>query len=165
MRRYETVIIIDPDLSEEDRLSLFDRLKEIVSHQAGLLVHIDEWGIRKLAYEVKKKPRGYYIRLDYCGRGNLVEELERNLRIDDRAMKYITVFLEDQVDMDQIREEMMQAEAEADAETARVEQETKSELKAVVEPPENLQAEGTDAVEEASEKPETEETPQKKEEE
>jgi hypothetical protein len=67
--------------------------------------------------------------------------------------------------MDQIREEMMQAEAEADAETARVEQETKSELKAVVEPPENLQAEGTDAVEEASENPETEETPQKKEEE
>jgi small subunit ribosomal protein S6 len=113
MKRYETIMIIDSDLSEDNRHSLLERLKDIISHQAGLLVHLDDWGIRKLAYEVKKKYRGHYIRLDFCGRGTLVEELERNLRIDDRILKFITVLLAGQVDMDQIREEMMQAEAEA----------------------------------------------------
>jgi small subunit ribosomal protein S6 len=112
MRRYETIFIIDPDLSEEERTPLFERLKDLFSQHNGLLVVIDEWGAKKLAYEIKKKARGYYVRLDYCGTGVLVNEIERFFRIDDRILKYMTVLLEKDVDIESVKEEMAKAEAE-----------------------------------------------------
>jgi small subunit ribosomal protein S6 len=86
MKRYETFIIVDPDVLDEDRNQFLDRLKGVISDQQGILVLVDEWGSRKLAYEIKKKSRGYYVRLDYCGTGALVDELERLFRIDDRII-------------------------------------------------------------------------------
>jgi len=110
MRRYETIIIIDPDLSDDERDPVFVRLKEVISQQGGLLVLIDEWGSKKLAYEIKKKARGYYIRLDYCGTAALINELERVCRIDDRMLKYMTILLEADVDIGNIEKEMAESE-------------------------------------------------------
>jgi small subunit ribosomal protein S6 len=112
MRRYETIIIIDPDLSDEERDPVFGRLKELISQQGGLLVLLDEWGIKKLAYEIKKKARGYYIRLDYCGTATLIKELERFCRIDDRILKYMTILLEADVDIGNVEKEMAERETE-----------------------------------------------------
>jgi small subunit ribosomal protein S6 len=112
MRRYETIFIIDPDLSEEGRDPLFERLKDLFPQHNGLLVMVDEWGAKKLAYEIKKKARGYYVRLDYCGTGILVNEIERFFRIDDRVLKYMTVLLEKNVDIETVKEEITRAEAE-----------------------------------------------------
>jgi small subunit ribosomal protein S6 len=112
MRRYETIFIIDPDLSEEGRAPLIERLKDLFLQNNGLVVVIDEWGARKLAYEIKKKARGYYVRLDYCGSGTLVNEIERFFRIDDRVLKYMTVLLEKDVDIDSVKEEIARTEAE-----------------------------------------------------
>ena len=103
MRRYETFVIIDPDVSEEDRTGFYDRVKELIHGYDGFLAVIDEWGIQKLAYQIKKKPRGYYVRFDYCGTGPLVDELERNFRIDDRILKFMTVLLEPEADLDAIK--------------------------------------------------------------
>lgn len=103
MRRYETIVIIDPDLGEEDRIGLLDRIKEIIPQQNGVFLQEDLWGIKKLAYDIKKKPRGYYARLDYCAMGPAVSELERFCRIDDRVMKYLTVQLAEDVDPEQIK--------------------------------------------------------------
>jgi small subunit ribosomal protein S6 len=111
MRRYETICIIDPDISEDQRTPLFDRIKDSIAKENGLLVLQDEWGMRKLAYEIKKKHRGYYVRLDYCGTGDLVNEIERFFRIDDRVIKYMTVLLDDQADPEKVKEEMDKAEA------------------------------------------------------
>lgn len=112
MRRYETVFIIDPDLSDEERTPLFERLKPLFPQLDGLLVMIDEWGTRKLAYEIKKKPRGYYVRLDYCGTGALVNEIERFFRIDDRVLKYMTVLIDQDADIESLKAEIARAEAE-----------------------------------------------------
>ncbi len=116
MRRYETIVIVDPDIGEEKRTPVFDRIRELVPQKGGLLVELDEWGSRKMAYEIKKKKRGYYLRVDYCGTGALVDEMERQFRIDDRVLKYMTILLEDDADMARIQEKMSQAEeAEAQA--------------------------------------------------
>ena len=112
MRRYETIFIIDPDLSEEGRAPLFERLEDLFLQHNGLLVMVDEWGARKLAYEIKKKARGFYVRLDYCGAGILVNEIERFFRIDDRVLKYMTVLIEKDVDVESVKEEIARAEAE-----------------------------------------------------
>ena len=110
MRRYETFIIIDPDLSDEERTPIFEKVKGLIQQEECLLVMLDEWGARRLAYEIKKKSRGYYVRLDYCGTGKLVDEMERFLRIDDRVMKYMTVLLDKYADIELIKEEMANAE-------------------------------------------------------
>ena len=110
MRRYETIVIVDPDLGEERRTPIFDRIRELVPQKGGLVVEFDEWGARKMAYEIKKKKRGFYLRVDYCGTGDLVKEMERQFRIDDRVLKYMTILLEDDVDMESIQEKMSQAD-------------------------------------------------------
>ena len=110
MRRYETFIIIDPDLSDEERSPIFEKVKDLIQQEECLLVMLNEWGARRLAYEIKKKSRGYYVRLDYCGTGKLVDEMERFFRIDDRVMKYMTVLLDKYADIELIKEEMAKAE-------------------------------------------------------
>jgi len=110
MRRYETFIIIDPDLSDEERSPVFEKVKDLIQQEECLLIMLDEWGDRRLAYEIKKKSRGYYVRLDYCGTGKLVEEIERFSRIDDRVMKYMTVLLDKHADMELLKEEIAKAE-------------------------------------------------------
>ena len=118
MRRYETIVIVDPDIGEEQRTPVFDRIRELVPQKGGLVVELDEWGARKMAYEVKKKKRGYYLRVDYCGTGDLVNEMERQFRIDDRVLKYMTILLEEDVDMEGIQEKLSQARAAEEAPTA-----------------------------------------------
>ena len=124
MRRYETIVIIDPDLSEEARDPLFEKIKDLISRQEGFLIVSDEWGTQKLAYEIRKKVRGHYVRLDYCGTGALVSELERSFRIDDRILKYMTVLLEKDVDVESFKQEEEPGDPEvtdkpsADKETA-----------------------------------------------
>jgi small subunit ribosomal protein S6 len=116
MRRYETIVIVDADVSESDRVSLFNRIQEIIPQLEGVLIKEDLWGIKKLAYEIKKKPRGYYARYDYCGMGPLVDELERFFRIDDRVLKYLTVLLDSDADIEKIQAELEAAETASDAE-------------------------------------------------
>jgi len=111
MRRYETIVIIDPDLSNEQRLPIFEKLKDLIARQDGFLVVVDEWGDKRLAYEIKKRSRGYYVRLDFCGTGALVNEMERFFRIDDSVLKYMTVLLDKDADVERIKEQMAEAEA------------------------------------------------------
>lgn len=120
MRRYETVCIIDPDVTEEQRGSLLGRIDEIIEQQNGLPVVTDEWGVRKLAYPIKKRLRGDYVRFEYCGQGTLVDEIERFFRIDDRALKYMTVVLDKDADLEKVKQEIAEAaEAKEKAEAAQ----------------------------------------------
>jgi small subunit ribosomal protein S6 len=114
MRRYETIIITDPDLSAEQRDPILQRVADVVSQGDGYLALTDEWGARKLAYEIKKKDRGYYIRLDFCGTGAVVNEMERFFRIDDRVLKFMTVLIDKSADIEKIKEEIAAAQREAE---------------------------------------------------
>jgi len=114
MRRYETIVIADPDLSAEQRDPLLQRVSDVVKQGDGYLALTDEWGARKLAYEIKKKNRGYYIRFDFCGTGAVVNEMERFFRIDDRVLKYMTVLLDKAADIEKIKEEIAEAQSKAE---------------------------------------------------
>ncbi len=113
MRRYETIIITDPDLSAEEREPVLQRITDVVNQGDGYLVLTDEWGARKLAYEIKKKDRGYYIRFDFCGTGAVVNEMERFFRIDDRVLKHMTVLLDETADIEKIKEEIAAIQSNA----------------------------------------------------
>jgi len=118
MRRYETFVIIDPDISQEQREPVLERVRELITQQDGFLVFEDVWGEKKLAYEIKKKERGYYVRFDYCGLAPLVNEIERFFRIDDRALKYMTVVLDKDADLEKVKEEKAAADSQREAESA-----------------------------------------------
>ncbi|WP_300668771.1 30S ribosomal protein S6 [Desulfoluna sp.] len=118
MRRYETVFILDPDLGEEVRNQRYEKVKEVIAAFNGVMIEFDDWGVRKLAYEISKKSRGQYVRVDYCGDGALISELERNFRLDDKFLKFMTIILGDDVNPADVIAEREQAEAaaaEADA--------------------------------------------------
>lgn len=127
MRRYETIVIADPDLSEDQRNPLLDRMREIIAQEGGFVIETDEWGNRKLAYEIKKKPRGYYVRLEYCGMGPAVDELERFFKIDDRVLKFMTIVLDKDADEEAIKAAIAEAEAKAAEEEKEAESETPAE--------------------------------------
>jgi len=106
LRQYETTFIIDPDLSEDGRGQIFEKIRTLIEKEKGLIVDFDEWGQRKLAYEIRKKTRGYYVCVNFCGSTQLVDELERTSRLDDKVMKYMTILLEDDVDVDKVKAKM-----------------------------------------------------------
>ena len=112
MRRYEQIVILDSDLPEDERSPVFDRLKELIPQYKGFLIDIDEWGTKKLAYDIKKKPRGFYAQVNFCGFGDLVDEMERFFRIDDRILKYMTVLLDKEADVEAIKAEMAEKKAQ-----------------------------------------------------
>ena len=119
MNHYETIFIVDPDTPEADQDSIFEKLKLTISDD-GKLIMFDDWGSRKFAYEIKKKKQGRYVRLDYCGVGTLVDELERLFRLDYRILKYMTVLLDKDVDPESLMP--VEDEPEATAETAETEE-------------------------------------------
>jgi small subunit ribosomal protein S6 len=104
---------MDPDLSQDQRNQVVQRVEELVGQMDGFLVFTEDWGERELAYDIKKRSRGYYVRFDYCGLSPLVNEIERFFRIDDRALKYMTVLLDKTVDLAKIKEEQAEAAAKA----------------------------------------------------
>ena len=124
MRRYETIVIIDPDLSDEERKPVIDRINDLFPQLEGFVVMFDDWGNRKLAYPIKKKSRGYFVRIDFCGTGSLVDEMERFFRIDDRVLKYMTVLVEKDVDIEGVKQEMAEAETKAQEAARLSERET-----------------------------------------
>lgn len=117
MRRYETITILVPELSEDDRKALSERIVTLLDSNDGFIVEVDDWGLRKLAYEIKKKPRGHYIRFDYCGTGATVKEFERLMGINDSFMKYMTVLLDDSIDADEIKAQLAEKEKEKEAQS------------------------------------------------
>ena len=118
MRRYETVFITDADVSEDERNQVFERTKDLISRHDGFLVRFDEWGVKKLAYEIRKKSRGCYVCIDYGGDGIIVEEMERSFRIDDKVLKFMTILLAEDVDIESLKEEQIQAGEDAVEEQA-----------------------------------------------
>ena len=114
MRRYETIVILSPDLPEEKRQTLCDQVVDQIGQHQGFLAETDVWGNRRLAYDIRKKSRGFYVRFDYCGEAALVDELERRFQINDAYLKYMTVVLDKAVDLKAVKEEAAQAQAEAE---------------------------------------------------
>ena len=131
MRRYETVFIIDPDASAEQRTAILDRVNNEIEKYQGVLLQFDEWGLRKMAYPVRKKPRGYYVLCEYCGdKGELISEIERFFRIDDNVMKYMTVQTSDDIDPETAKAELEARKAQVPPEVDAVEAQAATEAKA-----------------------------------
>jgi small subunit ribosomal protein S6 len=90
MNKYELLFILDPELEEEARTSYIERIKGIID-EAGELEAVDEWGSRKLAYEINKKNEGYYVKMNFKSTPEIPKELVRVFRISEAVMRHLIV--------------------------------------------------------------------------
>ncbi len=126
MRRYETIYILRPTLGENEINTVIENTNAIIGSGGGEIIALDKWGLRKLAYLIKKESNGYYVFCDYGTSPDNVAEMERKFRIDDAVLKYMTVKIADFVDADGIvaaREAYEAAKIAAAEKLARQEEE------------------------------------------
>lgn len=130
-REYETIFIIRADANEEERKRVFDRIDKVMDTLDGHILQRDDWGKRKLSYRMKKHSHGVYYYYRYLAYGDLVAELERNFRLLEPVLKFLTVKLGDDLDRDaRIAEDQEAAAAAASAqEAAEAEVEAEADVK------------------------------------
>ncbi len=87
MRDYEMMVIIDPDIGDEAITNSINKLKQIITDNGGEVEKIDEWGKRKLAYEIRHKKEGYYVVYEFKAEPSLPDKLRRELRLNRNFMR------------------------------------------------------------------------------
>jgi len=88
---YESTFIVDAHLSTEQIESTIKKYSELIEKNGGVVVQVDRWGKRRLAYEIAKKQYGYYVYIRFDAEGSLIKVLEREYKLDDRVIRYLTV--------------------------------------------------------------------------
>ncbi len=95
MRKMETLLLLSPEQTTEQREQVLSLLSDVITREGGEILAVDHWGMRDLAYPVRKQMRGYYVRFEYMAPSPLVAELERVIRIQDDIFKFISVRLDE----------------------------------------------------------------------
>lgn len=90
MVNYEVMFIIDPSLEDEKKDAAVERVKSVIASE-GEVEKVDVWGLRKLAYPIRKKNEGYYAVIEFKAEPTLPAELDRRLKISDDFMRHIIV--------------------------------------------------------------------------
>ncbi len=127
MRHYETTCILRPGLGETGFTEVMERTCAIVTADGGSIIDLDRWGLRKLAYPIKKESQGYYFCLNCAATQAAVLEMERIFRIDDRVLRYLTIKLHEEIDETGIAEEKERIAAIAAAKAAAAEAAARAE--------------------------------------
>jgi small subunit ribosomal protein S6 len=120
MRRYEQIYILRPSLSEDEINTVIENTNQVITDEEGSIISIVKWGMKKLAYPIKKELQGYYVFSDFAATPAAVAEVERKFRIDDSVLKYLSIKLSDSISA----EEIEAAQNEAAAKAVSLEQET-----------------------------------------
>ena len=91
MNQYEVMYVIDPTLEDSARTELINRFSDLVKKNGGEVDRVDEWGKRRLAYAIQYKTEGYYVLMYIKAPADLPREIERNMKINDSVLRYLTV--------------------------------------------------------------------------
>ncbi|MEG8990334.1 30S ribosomal protein S6 [Ignavibacteria bacterium 4148-Me] len=91
---YESVVIINAALEDEQVEATISRLREVITTHGGEIVDIDRWGRKRLAYPIQKAKSGYYVIIRFNAPTNLISILERSLRLDENVIRYLTIALD-----------------------------------------------------------------------
>ena len=133
MTCYETLFVIKPTLTEEEIAAEIAKIKDVLTKEGAELLATNDMGMRKLAYPVEKNDRGYYTVLFYKAEGTVINELERNLKINEEVLKFLTVKYSKNKELAQFDKLVAQANrkaAAAEAAPAKVEPEATAEAEA-----------------------------------
>lgn len=94
MNQYETVFILTPVLSEDQMKEAVKKFQDYLKDNGAETVHEEHWGMRKLAYPIQKKSTGFYHLIEFKADGELISNLETELKRDERVIRFLTVKLD-----------------------------------------------------------------------
>jgi small subunit ribosomal protein S6 len=117
-REYETIYILRPNTPNEGVAEVNTRIKNVIEGMGGKIIKVDNWGKRRLAYEVAKERKGIYLYWQYLAQPGIVEETERNLRMLDSVIRYLTVKVDENIDVTARPSEIDETSYEKAAQTA-----------------------------------------------
>ncbi len=129
---YETVFITKPDMADDTLKGLQEKLKGIVTQYDGEVIAQEDWGSKKLAYTIQKESRGRYTYLAFSGRGGLVSEIERNLRLNEGVIRFLSVQTAKEFSLDAFnkRKEALKAQAKRREEEREAKREERARQRA-----------------------------------
>lgn len=102
MRMYEILLLLHPEITDERISAIVGRMEGLISGAGGKVTEIDQWGVRKLAYKVRKQPKGYYTLVKCAAPTAILTELERTLKLTEDCLRFMTVNLEQEVEAAQL---------------------------------------------------------------
>ena len=117
-REYETIYILRPNTPNEGVAEVNTRIKNVIEGMGGKVIKVDNWGKRRLAYEVAKERKGIYLYWQYLAQPGVVEEAERNLRMLDNVIRYLTTKVDENIDVAARPSEIDDASYDKAAQTA-----------------------------------------------
>ena len=116
MNQYETVFILTPVLSEDQMKEAVKKYEDHLAKAGAEIVHEEHWGMRKLAYPIQKKSTGFYQLIEYKAEGNVIADVETELKRDERILRFLTVKLDKHaVAYNEKKRKKAQEQAEAQA--------------------------------------------------
>ena len=93
-KRYETVFILTPVLSEDQAKEAAKKFKKVLTDLGAKIAHEENWGLKKLAYPIQKKTTGFYHLVEFTGKGTEITELEVQFKRDERVLRFLTIALD-----------------------------------------------------------------------
>ena len=115
MRTYETIFIVHPEVVGDDQTAIIDKYKTILSDQGAEVLKVENWGVRTLAYQVKKQSKGCYVLMIFDAEPTVIAEFERRMRIDEMVIKFQTVVLENGYQAPVVAEPAAEADTDVEA--------------------------------------------------
>jgi len=93
LKNYQTIIVIDSLLKNEEIDAIIEKILRTIKNNGGKVISVDRWEKKRLAYEIKKRQYGYYVEINFEAPGDLVKTLEREYRLDENILRYLTIVL------------------------------------------------------------------------
>jgi len=96
LKRYETIFVLDPSLDDSVIQKEIEKIEELITNHKGRIIKTEKWGMKRLAYPIKKKMQGCYTLIYFEGDSNVPTELERSYKLNESCLRYLTVVSEEE---------------------------------------------------------------------
>ena len=91
MNKYELTVVVNAQLEDDVRVATVEKVKEYVARYGGTVTNVDEWGKKRLAYEIQKMKEGFYYFIQFEADATAPAEIERHVRIMENVIRYLCV--------------------------------------------------------------------------
>ena len=91
MNKYELALVVNAKIEDEERAAVVEKAKEYVTRYGGTITEVDEWGKKRLAYEIQKMKEAYYYFIHFEADAEVPGEIEQRIRIMDSVLRYLCV--------------------------------------------------------------------------
>lgn len=91
MNKYELAVVVSAKLEDDDRAATIEKVKDVITKHGGTITNVDEWGKKRLAYEVRKMKEAFYYFIQFDGESTVPGEVESRIRLNENVVRYLCV--------------------------------------------------------------------------